>query len=114
MNKCIKYSRSVVLLSVVFVLVLIASVISMTHLQHATKPPQLFRPDTNVEMLLDLMANYTTQGIPKLPSNYKPVGYFLRYRFMYFYYSFCFVIWMLLCIFRCSSVYLITALGVSH
>ena len=45
----------------------------MTHLHLATKPPQLFRPDTNIEMLLDIMANYSSQGIPKLPTDYKPV-----------------------------------------
>ena len=56
---------------------LIASVVSMTHLRHATKPPQLFRPDTNLEMLLDLMANYTSQGIPELPFDYKPVRHIL-------------------------------------
>jgi len=70
------------MLPVVFVLMLIASVISMTHLRLATKPPQLFRAGTNVEMLLDLMANYTSQGIPVLPSDYKPVCYIcylLRY-----------------------------------
>jgi len=59
----------------VFVLILVASVISMAHLRLATKPPQLFRPDTNVQMLLDLMANYTTEGIPKLPADYSPVVY---------------------------------------
>jgi len=62
---------------VAFVLVLTASVVSMTHLHLATKLPQLFRPDTNVEMLLDIMANYSSQGIPKLPTNYKPVCHFV-------------------------------------
>jgi len=55
-----------------FVLILVASIISLTHLQHATKPPQLFRPDTNVQTLLDLMANYTSQTIPRLPTDYRP------------------------------------------
>lgn len=64
---------NIVTLSVVFLLMLSASVISMVHLRHATKPPQLFRPDTNVQMLLDLMANYTSEGIPRLPADYKPV-----------------------------------------
>ena len=66
-------TKFIVTLSVVFALVLIASIISMTHLRHATKPPQLFRPDTNVQMLLDLMANYTSEDIPSLPSDYSPV-----------------------------------------
>jgi len=57
---------------VVFVLMLIASIVSMTHLRHASKPPQLFQPTTNIEMFLDLMANYTTEGIPSLPSDYNP------------------------------------------
>jgi len=63
--------------SAVFVLLLVASIISMTHLRHATKPPQLFRPDTNVQALLDLMANYTSEGIPRLPSDYRQVCRFL-------------------------------------
>jgi len=66
-------TKFIVTLSVVFALVLVASIISMTHLRHATKPPQLFRPDTNVQMLLDLMANYTSEDIPSLPSDYNPV-----------------------------------------
>ena len=61
------------MLTVAFLLVLVASMLSMTRLTHATSPPQLFRPGTNIEMFLDLMANYTTQGIPSLPSDYNPV-----------------------------------------
>lgn len=51
---------------------LVASVISITHLRHASKPPKMFNPDTNIQTLLDLMANYSSQGIPQLPDDYKP------------------------------------------
>ncbi|KAK6965276.1 Protein dispatched 3 [Biomphalaria glabrata] len=38
---------------------LIASCVLMSHLQPSTHPPQLFRPDTNIQQLLDLKANFS-------------------------------------------------------
>ncbi len=35
----------------------------MTQLQHATKPPQLFKPDTNLQQLMDLAANFSDNAI---------------------------------------------------
>jgi len=66
---CVKARWAII---VAFVLMLVASILSMTHLRHASKPPQLFRSTTNIEMFLDLMANYTTEGIPSLPLDYSP------------------------------------------
>jgi len=48
-------SINILLLPVAFLLTLFASVISMAHLHHAIKPPQLFHPDINIQMLLLLL-----------------------------------------------------------
>ncbi|CAG5125021.1 unnamed protein product, partial [Candidula unifasciata] len=42
-----------------FAAVLITSCFLMAQLQPSTHPPQLFRPDTNIQQLLDLKANFT-------------------------------------------------------
>lgn len=61
------------------------SVACMIQLRPATKPPQLYRPDTNIQMLLDLMVNYSSQGVSWEASSYISVGTLLyaerRFRF---------------------------------
>jgi len=48
---------------VAFAVLFIISVGFVSQLKPATKPPQLYRSDTNLQMLLDLMANYSSQGV---------------------------------------------------
>jgi uncharacterized membrane protein YgdD (TMEM256/DUF423 family) len=47
----------------VYCAVLVVSIGLMTQLHPATKPPQLFRSDTNLQMLMDLAANFSDSGI---------------------------------------------------
>ena len=47
----------------VFLAVLVASIGCLSQIQPATKPPQLYQSDTNLQMLLNLMANYSQQSL---------------------------------------------------
>ncbi|GFS18478.1 patched domain-containing protein 2-like isoform X1 [Elysia marginata] len=42
-----------------YFIVVVLSCLLMTRLQPSTHPPQLFRPDTNIQQLLDLKANFS-------------------------------------------------------
>ncbi|GFO42533.1 patched domain-containing protein 2 [Plakobranchus ocellatus] len=42
-----------------YTLVFVSSCLLMTRLRPSTHPPQLFRPDTNIQQLLDLKANFS-------------------------------------------------------
>lgn len=52
-----------VAIAVIFFGLLVISIGCFSQLHYATKPLKLFRPDTNLQMLLDLMANYTNSGL---------------------------------------------------
>lgn len=51
------------LLAGLFISVLILSLVFVSRLRPASRAPLLFRPDTNIQVLLDLKYNLSAEGI---------------------------------------------------
>lgn len=51
------------LIAGLFVMVLILSIFFASRLRPASRAPLLFRPDTNIQVLLDLKYNLSAEGI---------------------------------------------------